>query len=161
MQLNLQLILYLVFLQSMELLIHMAHLNTGRTKQVLMKYDANGVSTAITSYIQSGDYDLDVQQGMAGDGENIMRVSRFIPDFKNLSGNAKITMFFRNYPNQAEQSDSNGPLITGPFTCNSTTTYVSTRVRGRQVSLKIENDAVNQSWRYGTLRLDIQAGGRR
>jgi hypothetical protein len=123
--------------------------------------DANGVSTAITSYIQSGDYDLDVQQGMAGDGENIMRVSRFIPDFKNLSGNAKITMFFRNYPNQAEQSDSNGPLITGPFTCNSTTTYVSTRVRGRQVSLKIENDAVNQSWRYGTLRLDIQAGGRR
>jgi hypothetical protein len=123
--------------------------------------DANGVSTAITSYIQSGDYDLDVQQGMAGDGENIMRVSRFIPDFKNLSGNAKVTMFFRNYPNQAEQSDSNGPLITGPFTCNSTTTYVSTRVRGRQVSLKIENDAVNQSWRYGTLRLDIQAGGRR
>jgi hypothetical protein len=123
--------------------------------------DANGVSTAITSYIQSGDYDLDVQQGMAGDGENIMRVSRFIPDFKNLSGNAKITMFFRNYPNQAEQSDSNGPLITGPFTCNSTTTFVSTRVRGRQVSLKIENDAVNQSWRYGTLRLDIQAGGRR
>jgi hypothetical protein len=123
--------------------------------------DANGVSTAITSYIQSGDYDLDVQQGMAGDGENIMRVSRFIPDFKNLSGNAKVTMFFRNYPNQTEQSDSNGPLITGPFTCNSTTTFVSTRVRGRQVSLKIENDAVNQSWRYGTLRLDIQAGGRR
>ena len=123
--------------------------------------DANGVSTAITSYIQSGDYDLDAQQGMAGDGENIMRVSRFIPDFKNLSGNAKVTMFFRNYPNQAEQSDSNGPLITGPFTCNSTTTYVSTRVRGRQVSLKIENDAVGESWRYGTLRLDIAAGGRR
>jgi hypothetical protein len=55
--------------------------------------DANGVSTAITSYIQSGDYDLDVQQGMAGDGENIMRVSRFIPDFKNLSGNAKLLCF--------------------------------------------------------------------
>jgi hypothetical protein len=123
--------------------------------------DANGVSTAITSYIQSGDYDLDAQQGLAGDGENIMRVSRFIPDFKNLSGNAKVTMFFRNYPGQAEQSDSNGPLITGPFTCNTTTTFHSTRVRGRQVSLKIENDAVNESWRYGTLRLDINAGGRR
>ena len=123
--------------------------------------DANGVSTAITSYIQSGDYDLDAQQGLAGDGENIMRVSRFIPDFKNLSGNAKVTMFFRNYPGQAEQSDSNGPLVTGPFTCNTTTTFHSTRVRGRQVSLKIENDAVNESWRYGTLRLDINAGGRR
>ena len=123
--------------------------------------DSNGVSTAITSYIQSGDYDLDVNQGLPGDGENIMRVSRFIPDFKNLSGNAKVTMYFRNYPGQTEQSDSNGPLITGPFTINTTTTYVSTRVRGRQVSLKIENDAVGQTWRYGTLRLDIQAGGRR
>jgi hypothetical protein len=29
------------------------------------------------------------------------------------------------------------------------------------VSLKIENDAVNETWRYGTLRLDIEAGGRR
>ena len=72
--------------------------------------DANGVSTAITSYIQSGDYDLDVQQGMAGDGENIMRVSRFIPDFKNLAGSAKVTLFFRDYPAQNSQSDANGPL---------------------------------------------------
>jgi len=123
--------------------------------------DANGVETAITSYIQSGDYDISMQQGLAGDGENIMRVSRFIPDFKNLSGNAKITMFFKNYPNQADTSSAVAPLITGPFTCNSTTTFVSTRVRGRQVSLKIENDAVDESWRYGTLRLDILAGGRR
>jgi hypothetical protein len=90
-----------------------------------------------------------------------MRVSRFIPDFKNLSGNAKVTMFFKNYPNQADTSSAVAPLITGPFTCNSTTTFVSTRVRGRQVSLKIENDAVDESWRYGTLRLDIAAGGRR
>jgi hypothetical protein len=122
--------------------------------------DAGGNNTAISSYITSGDYDLS-EQGLAGDGEYIMRVSRFIPDFKNLSGNAKITMFFRNYPGQTEQSDSNGPLITGPFTINTTTTYVSTRVRGRQVSLKIENDSLNETWRYGTLRLDVAAGGRR
>ena len=90
-----------------------------------------------------------------------MRVSRFIPDFKNLSGNAKVTLLFRNYPNNAQQSDTNGPLITGPFTCNSTTNFVSTRVRGRQVALKIENDSTDQTWRYGTLRLDVHAGGRR
>jgi hypothetical protein len=122
--------------------------------------DANGNATAIPSYIQSGDYDLS-EQGLAGDGEFIMRVSRFIPDFKNLDGNAKITLFFRDYPAETEQSDSNGPLITGPFTITTTTNFVSTRVRGRQVSIKIENDAVGESWRYGTLRLDIHAGGRR
>ena len=123
--------------------------------------DANGNATAIAAYVQSGDYDISVQQGLQGDGENIMRVSRFIPDFKNLSGNAKVTMFFRNYPAETEQSDSNGPLVTGPFTINTTTTFVSTRVRGRQVSIKIENDAVDETWRYGTLRLDVHAGGRR
>jgi hypothetical protein len=121
----------------------------------------NGTSTAITAYIVSGDYDLDAQQGLNGDGENIMRVSRFIPDFKNLSGNAKITLRFRNYPGQTAATDADYPLITGPFTINTTSTFVSTRVRGRQVSLKIENDDVNQNWRYGTLRLDIHAGGRR
>jgi hypothetical protein len=122
--------------------------------------DAAGATTAISSYILSGDYDLS-EQGLVGDGEFIMRVSRFIPDFKNLAGNAKVTLFFRDYPAQNSQSDTNGPLITGPFTINTTTNFVSTRVRGRQVSVKIENDNLNETWRYGTLRLDIHAGGRR
>jgi hypothetical protein len=73
----------------------------------------------------------------------------------------KSLLRFRNYPAQTPATDSDYPLITGPFTVNTTTNFVSTRVRGRQVSLKIENDAVNESWRYGTLRLDIFAGGRR
>ena len=122
--------------------------------------DSVGATTAISSYILSGDYDIS-EQGLAGDGEYIMRVSRFIPDFKNLEGNAKITLFFRDYPAQTSQSDANGPLITGPFTISTTTNFISTRVRGRQVSLKIENENLDESWRYGTLRLDIHAGGRR
>ena len=133
--------------------------------------DANGNATAITSYIQSGDYDITAKRTMQGqstgigdlrgDGENIMRVSRFIPDFKNLSGNAKITLFFSNYPADTAQSSSLAPLITGPFTITTSTDKVNTRVRGRLVSLKIENDAIGETWRYGTLRLDISAGGRR
>jgi hypothetical protein len=123
--------------------------------------DANGNATAIAAYVKSGDYDLS-EQGLAGDGQLIMRVKRFIPDFKSLEGNAKITLFFRDYPADADSTPSSTPpLITGPFTITSSTTKVDTRVRGRQVSLKIENDAVGETWRYGTLRLDIEAGGRR
>jgi hypothetical protein len=123
--------------------------------------DANGNATAIAAYVKSGDYDLS-EQGLAGDGQLIMRVKRFIPDFKSLEGNAKITLFFRDYPANADSTPSTTPpLITGPFTITSSTTKVDTRVRGRQVSLKIENDAVGETWRYGTLRLDIEAGGRR
>ena len=120
-----------------------------------------GIETAITSYVQSGDYDIS-EQGLGGDGQLIMRVKRFVPDFKNLEGNAKITLFFRDYPANANSTPSNTPpTITGPFTITSSTDKVDTRVRGRQVSLKIENDALNETWRYGTLRLDIEAGGRR
>jgi hypothetical protein len=123
--------------------------------------DAAGASTAIAAYIKSGDYDIS-EQGLAGDGQLIMRVKRFIPDFKSLEGNAKITLFFRDYPANSESTPSTTPpLITGPFTITTSTDKVDTRVRGRQVSLKIENEAVNETWRYGTLRLDIEAGGRR
>jgi len=123
--------------------------------------DANGNATAIAAYIKSGDYDIS-EQGLGGDGQLIMRVKRFIPDFKSLEGNVKITLFFRDYPANADSTPSTTPpLITGPFTITSSTDKVDTRVRGRQVSLKIENDALNETWRYGTLRLDIEAGGRR
>jgi hypothetical protein len=123
--------------------------------------DANGNKTAIAAYIKSGDYDIS-EQGLGGDGQLIMRVKRFIPDFKSLEGNVKITLYFRDYPANADSTPSTTPpLITGPFTISSSTTKVDTRVRGRQVSLKIENEAIDETWRYGTLRLDIEAGGRR
>ena len=123
--------------------------------------DSVGNKTTIAAFIRSGDYDIS-EQGLGGDGQLIMRVKRFIPDFKNLEGNAKITLFFRDYPADASSTPSTTPpTITGPFTITSSTDKVDTRVRGRQVSLKIENDAIDQSWRYGTLRLDIEAGGRR
>ena len=123
--------------------------------------DINGAETAIAAYIRSGDYDIS-EQGLGGDGQLIMRVKRFIPDFKNLEGNAIVTLFFRDYPADSDSTPSTTPpSITGPFTITSSTDKVDTRVRGRQVSLKIENDAVNETWRYGTLRLDIEAGGRR
>jgi len=123
--------------------------------------DTSGNKTTIAAFIRSGDYDIS-EQGLGGDGQLIMRVKRFIPDFKNLEGNAIVTLFFRDYPANSDSTPSTTPpTITGPFTITSSTDKVDTRVRGRQVSLKIENDAIDQSWRYGTLRLDIEAGGRR
>jgi hypothetical protein len=123
--------------------------------------DFNGIQTAIPSYLMSGDYDIS-EQGLGGDGQLIMRVRRFVPDFKNLVGDALITLYFRDYPANADSTPSTtAPEITGPFTITSSTTKVDTRVRGRQVSLRIENTGLDQNWRYGTLRLDIEAGGRR
>ena len=123
-------------------------------------------TTAITSFIKSGDYDISARRsalggttGLAdlrGDGEFFMSVRRFIPDFKVLTGNSKITLLLNDYPNNTAASS---PL--GPFTITSSTDKVDTRARGRLVALKIENDAVGETWRYGTMRVDIKPDGRR
>jgi hypothetical protein len=123
-------------------------------------------TTSINAYIQSGDFDISATRditgqstGMAdfrGDGEFIMSVKRFIPDFKVLTGNSKVTLLLNNYP---ADTASGSPL--GPFTITSSTDKVDTRARGRLVSIKIENDAVGETWRYGTFRLDARPDGRR
>ena len=123
-------------------------------------------NTAIPAFIRSGDYDITArrsplgqQTGLAdfrGDGEFIMSVKRFIPDFKYQTGSAKITLFVSDFPDDTPVSS---PL--GPFTVTPSTDKVDTRARGRLVSLKIENDSIGETWRYGTLRLDAQPDGRR
>ena len=127
--------------------------------------EAGAVTTAIPADITSGDYDITqkVVRGAAtnlgdlrGDGENIMRVSRIIPDFIAQQGDTVVQLDLRNYPNNTAASSS-----LGPFTITSSTTKVDTRARARAVALTIKNTAVDTSWKLGTFRLDIHAGGRR
>jgi len=111
-------------------------------------------SLVISSFIKSGDFDLDID----GDGEFFIKIRRFIPDFKYLEGNAKVTLFFKAYP--ADSTTALGLTTVGPFTISSTTDKIDTRARGRLAAIKIENDALNDNWRYGVFRVDIQPDGR-
>ena len=117
--------------------------------------DSAGVETAIPAFIRSGDFDLD----MDGDGQYFLKINRFIPDFKNLEGNCKVTLFLRNYP--ADTTTLKGQTTIGPFTVDSSTDKIDTRGRARLASIKIENDGVDENWRYGIFRVDIQPDGRR
>ena len=112
----------------------------------------DGTETAISAYIQSGDFDLPVE----GDGQYMLRVSRFLPDFKNLQGNAIVTIFLKDFP-----IDSGSSSQLGPFTINSSTEKIDTRARGRLANLKIQNTAVDETWRFGTFRADVNPDGRR
>ena len=116
-------------------------------------------TTSIDAFILSGDFEITNNNNVAdftGDGEYMMSVKRFIPDFKILTGNSKITLFLNDYPSEAAVSSS-----LGPFTITTTTDKIDTRARARFVSIQIENDAVGETWRYGTLRLDAKPDGRR
>jgi len=119
----------------------------------------DGSTTTVTSFIQSYDYDL--QQAQRGQsyaiaGDVFLAVRRFLPDFKDLQGNAKVTLAVKRYP-----SDSQTTTALSPFTITTSTEKKDTRARGRFVNIKIENDATSESWRFGTMRLDVQPDGRR
>jgi hypothetical protein len=126
-----------------------------------------GATTAITANIASGDFDITQQRASAtgqstgvatfrGDGEFIMKIRRFIPDFISQTGNTQVTLQLRNFPNDSQASSA-----LGPFTVSSSTQKVDTRARARAIALKVENTSSAQSWKLGTFRLDIQPDGRR
>ena len=125
-----------------------------------------GATTAITANISSGDFDISQRTSalgqstggadLRGDGEFLMKIRRFIPDFISQTGNAQVTLQLRNFPNESQASSS-----LGPFTVSTSTKKVDTRARARSIALKVENTSSAQNWKLGTFRLDIQPDGRR
>ena len=91
-----------------------------------------------------------------GDGEHIMKIRRFVPDFISQTGDTRVTLNLKNYPNDTATGSS-----LGPFDITSSTQKVDTRARARAIALKIENTAASQDWKLGTFRLDVQPDGRR
>ena len=124
-------------------------LTAGRSYVYRHETGNNANGDAIHAFITSGYFDI-------GDGDNIMFMKRFIPDFSNQQGNLTVNLQLRAYP-QASAT----PSSLDPYTVTPTTQKVDTRARGRQIALKIESDATNTFWRYGTLRVDIQPDGLR
>ncbi len=122
-------------------------LTAGRSLIYRMEDGVDADGSALTSYIQSGDGDL-------ADGEEFMFINKIIPDFQNQTGNALITLTTRDYPY--------GNTTTGEtVTVSNTTGFINTRIRGRQSNIKIENTAIGDNWRFGTLRVNLRADGKR
>jgi hypothetical protein len=119
----------------------------GRTFVYLHEEGVNDDGAAMNCHIESGDIDI-------ADGDNFMSISRFIPDFKNQIGEVDITLKSRPYPSTTQRSH-------GPFTVTTSTNKKDTRIRGRQLALRVSSDAVDDKWRYGTLRFDAKPDGMR
>ena len=102
---------------------------------------------AMDTYITSGDIDIE-------DGDQVYHVSRVIPDFKVLTGNADVTTTFANYPASTNTR-------TYAATISSTSKFFSVRGRGRQANIKIASNATGADWRFGTIRYDLKPDGMR
>ena len=97
----------------------------------------DGTTTAVTSSLESYDFDLDLQ----GQGEFFLAIRRFIPDFKTLTGTATFTLAVKRYPSDTQTSSPNSP-----FSVTSTTQKFDTRARGRFANVQIANNSAGEDW---------------
>ena len=136
-------------------------------------YHENGcddLSTSATlpidSYVQSSDFDI-------GDGHNFGFVWRILPDV-NFNGSTtnqpSVTMTVKPRENSGTpygaadnpQVQSAQNYTTVPeYTIQQFDGQVYTRLRGRQMSFRIESTGVGVAWQLGSPRIDIRPDGRR
>ncbi len=104
--------------------------------------------TAISAFLTTGSVEI-------ADGDELMSVSRLVPDFDNLTNNMTATLTLEQYPQSAANVTTTG-------TITSTTEKIDVRGRGRAVKIKYETNTVDDTaWRLGSTKLQLRPDGRR
>lgn len=106
------------------------------------------------SFLQSAYFD-------SNSGDTIMFCNKYVPDFKTPAGDplldaVEISLLMRKYPG--------GDVITkGPYLVTGATQKVSTRLRGREMAMRLDATTSTQStpWRMGETRFALQDDGQR
>lgn len=112
--------------------------------------DADG--QPMDSYFQTGYFVID-------EADHKVFIDQVWPDMKwgyfdgVQSANILLTFYATDYPGQT-------PIAYGPFTLTQATTFVTPRIRGRLVSIKIESNDIGSFWRIGNMRYRFQPDGR-
>ena len=104
--------------------------------------------TAINAFLTSGSVEI-------ADGDELMSVSKLVPDFDNLANTLTATLTLEQYPQSADTVTTSG-------TISSTTEKIDVRGRGRAVKIKYQTNTVNDTpWRLGSTKLQLRPDGRR
>ena len=121
-----------------------------------------GTPAPIDAYISSSEFDI-------GDGHNFAFVWRILPDltFEGSTDGTNPEATMTLYPMYNSGSGTNNPRSNGVQSINLSanpstfTGEVYTRVRGRQLIIKMESNKIGTAWQLGAPRLDIRPDGRR
>jgi len=104
--------------------------------------------TAISAFLTTGSVEI-------ADGDELMSVSRLVPDFDNLANTMTATLTLEQYPQSAANVTTTGSIT-------STTEKIDVRGRGRAVKIKYETNTVDDTaWRLGSTKLQLRPDGRR
>lgn len=124
--------------------------------------DNNETATpaAINAYIESAEFDIE-------DGQNFGFVWRMVPDltFQGSTANTPqvtMTMYGMNGSGSGFNTEAakNVSQVTSS-TIEQFTNIIYTRIRGRQMIMKIESDQLGCTWQLGAPRIDLRPDGRR
>ena len=127
---------------------------------------STSVAVPIYSYVQSSDFDI-------GDGHNFGFVWRVLPDVNFNGSNVDepvVTMTIKPRQNSGTAyGQADAPAVQSYNNFSTRGTYniqqfdgqVYTRLRGRQMSFRIESNTLGVAWQLGTPRIDIRPDGRR
>ena len=108
---------------------------------------ANGA--AMNSYIEGSPREI------SADGETLYMVDQVIPDV-TMTPNTTLSLYMntRKFPNSTETTK-------GPFEITSSTEKVSTRAKGRQISMKFQSTGLDDDWTLGDFRVNSRQDGLR
>jgi hypothetical protein len=127
---------------------------------------ANGSPVPLPAYIASAQFDIQ-------DGDKFGFVWRVLPDITfrgSTANNPQATMTLlplknsgSGYQNPASVAGDNSATITrtAVLPIEQFTGIVYTRVRGRQMSMKIESNGLGTTWQLGSPRIDVKMDGKR
>lgn len=123
-------------------------------------------TTAITASITSSEFDLQ-------DGHQFAFVWRMLPDITfqgSTQGSPSVDITLNpldssgsGYNTPTSEGGSNtGTVVQGTtITVEPYTTHINTRLRGRQMSMKVESTNLGVKWQLGYPRIDMRPDGRR
>jgi hypothetical protein len=126
----------------------------------------SGTPVAIDAYISSSQFDI-------GDGHAFGFIWRLIPDITfrgSTAANPQVTMTLQPAQNsgsgynvpESVGGNSNAPVVrTATVPIEQFTGQVLIRVRGRQMSFKVQSADLGVQWQLGAPRIDIKPDGRR
>lgn len=126
------------------------------------QYDdrASGQPEPIEAYIESSDFDI-------GEGHNFGFVWRILPDLTfsgSTATNPQVMLTVKPRQNSGTNygaADSPTVTRTSTYPVEQFTGQVYTRVRGRQMSFRIDSTELGVFWQLGAMRIDIRPDGRR
>src|SRR5690606_13159976 len=94
------------------------------------------------SWIETSDLDL-------GDGDKLLAILAFVPDFADQVGSVALEFLAKFYPNDANYRSF------GPYSLSPAIRRQNLRLKTRQVRLRFSTATTGGFWRMGANRIDL------